>query len=172
MVENAPLTESEAAAANNELENFALIDEIEEATKDVPDDDSPKPLNPDEERQPEDTSLIDQLLRVSPVLRCSAADALAFTRVAESGIDGQLATAALEAAAAALPLMLPPHDSPEQEVSCSTPGSSSTSSYMSTCDSITDHIDMACPERLEPRSGQASPLGKSACPSCCGWRCR
>ena len=116
--------------------------------------------------------LIDQLLRVSPVLRCSAADALAFTRVAESGIDGQLATAALEAAAAALPLMLPPHDSPEQEVSCSTPGSSSTSSYMSTCDSITDHIDMACPERLEPRSGQASPLGKSACPSCCGWRCR
>ena len=107
--------------------------------------------------------LIDQLLRVSPVLRCSAADALAFTRVAESGIDGQLAPAALEAAAAALPLMLPPHDSPEQEVSCSTPGSSSTSSYMSTCDSITDHIDMACPERLEPLSGQASPLGKSAC---------
>ena len=62
MVDNAPLTESEAAAANNELENFALIDEIEEATKDVPDDESPKPLNPDEERQPEDTSLIDQLL--------------------------------------------------------------------------------------------------------------
>ena len=27
---------SEAAAANNELENFALIDEIEEATKDAP----------------------------------------------------------------------------------------------------------------------------------------
>ena len=109
--------------------------------------------------------LIDQLLRISPVLRCSAGDALALTRAAESGLDGQLAPAALDAAAAGLPLMLPPHDSLEQEVSCSTPGSSSTSSYMSTCDSITDHIDMACFERLEPLSAQASPLSKSSCPS-------
>ena len=34
--------------------------------------------------------LIDQLLRVSPVLRCSAADALAFTRAAESGLDAAM----------------------------------------------------------------------------------
>ena len=109
--------------------------------------------------------LIDQLLRISPVLRCSAGDALALTRAAESGRDGQLAPAALDPAAAGLPLMLPPHDSLAQEVSCSTPGSSSTSSYMSTCDSITEHIDMACSERLEPLSAQASPLSKSSCPS-------
>ena len=34
--------------------------------------------------------LIDQLLRISPVLRCSAGDALAFTRAAESGLDAAL----------------------------------------------------------------------------------
>ena len=34
--------------------------------------------------------LIDQLLRISPVLRCSAGDALALTRAAESGLDAAL----------------------------------------------------------------------------------
>ena len=104
---------------------------------------------------PRAVELVDRLLRISPVQRSSAGDALAFTRAAEADLDGQLAPAALQAAAAALA----PHESPEQEV-CSTSGSSFTSSY----DSITDHLDMAS-DCLEPLCGHASPLSKSPCPS-------
>ena len=104
---------------------------------------------------PRAVELVDRLLRISPVQRGSAGDALAFTRAAEADLDGQLAPAALQAAAAALAA----HESPEQEV-CSTSGSSFTSSY----DSITDDLDMAS-DCLEPLCGQTSPLSKSPCPS-------
>ena len=58
---------------------------------------------------PRAVELVDRLLRISPVQRSSAGDALAFTRAAEADLDGQLAPAALQAAAAALaPLRAPP----------------------------------------------------------------
>ena len=66
---------------------------------------------------PRAVELIDHLLRISPVRRSSAADALGFARAAEAGLDGQLAPAALQPAAAALPppLRAPPsaHHAPQ-----------------------------------------------------------
>ena len=119
---------------------------------------------------PRAVELIDHLLRISPVHRSSAGDALALTRTAEASLDGQLSTpAAVQAAAAAAAAALPPHESRDQEMRemhevCSAPGSSSASS----CDSITDHLDMA--DQLDCAvtpllCGHASPLGESPCPS-------
>jgi serine/threonine protein kinase len=66
---------------------------------------------------PRAVELIDHLLRISPVRRSSAADALAFARAAEAVLDGQLAPAVLQPAAAALPppLRAPPsaHHAPQ-----------------------------------------------------------
>ena len=85
---------------------------------------------------PRAVELIDRLLRISPVQRCSARDALACTRAAEASLDGQLELAAIQAPAAALPS----HDAQMQEIP-------------SSCDSVS------------PMPSLNSPLSVSSFPS-------
>ena len=85
---------------------------------------------------PRAVELVDRLLRISPVQRCSARDALACTRAAEASLDGQLELAAIQAPAAALPS----HDAQMQEIP-------------SSCDSVS------------PMPSLNSPLSVSSFPS-------